>query len=916
MQKRITYFLKYSLLFVISALVSYALFIYYGKGFVAKGDGLRQHYMSLIYYARYIRTIAGNIFIDHKLTIPTYTFGIGYGGDIVSTLSYYVLGNPITILSALVPDKWMHIFYYAVIFIRLYLGGLAFSAYCFYKDDKKDDFSVLVPAITYVFCTYVLHAATVHPYFSVPLIWTPLLFIGIEKIIKDEKHLPFIIFVAFAALSNFYFFYMEVIFVIIYGIYNVCTNCNKKIVTLLLMLRDGIIGCLIAAPVLLPTIFKIISDPRTKSEYRIVPFYNLDYYRRMLQSIFLSADVGYWALPGSTFLAALGIIYIFTKKKSYRGHILALLAGIVAFCIPYCGYILNGKSYVSNRWSWMFIFITSVIACEYLNDLKDQDEKTLKIRWMISLIYFGIVSVITFIYSGVRYQIDVYSSILFVFIVLAFESFYINKKQPAWTGMCLKGLILLLTIGSFGIHGYLVNSYYYDVYADNYIDIDEDIYSTAQNSNASQIKEIADKDTFYRISGSNFTDNQPLLQGISSTQYYWSLSDSSSYTFLREMGVPITSNYHFRGLNGRTALNSLLGVEYIIDKGKKGQPYNAKKCKTDDKLTYLYNENAMPLIYAYDKVASKDLFESLDMVGRQELILDSAIVEPQNEDILDEQKSFVGTAVSQNIEIKTEGDIVADSEQRVFTVGPDGGVLHISFEGLKECETYLCLNGLYYVQPKTSDNKWIDFLNKEESKNHSVKIKAKQGDEDFSQTTIKTSDAYFKWTNDMHDFVVNSGYSEDVTDGFDVTLEKEGTYSFSEISVKCQPMDSFKEAMHNRTDGIKTNVSIDSDNAAYAISEIKADIELSSDKLVVINLPYGKGWSAYVDGQKTELNKVNIMLMGTFMSAGKHELVLKYRTPGLLPGVLFGIITVIFMVIYICIKKKDKKEVVLNEEHT
>ena len=136
-QKRITYFLKYSLLFVISALVSYALFIYYGKGFVAKGDGLRQHYMSLIYYARYIRTIAGNIFIDHKLNIPTYTFGIGYGGDIVSTLSYYVLGNPITILSALVPDKWMHIFYYAVIFLRLYLGGLAFSAYCFIRMIKR-----------------------------------------------------------------------------------------------------------------------------------------------------------------------------------------------------------------------------------------------------------------------------------------------------------------------------------------------------------------------------------------------------------------------------------------------------------------------------------------------------------------------------------------------------------------------------------------------------------------------------------------------------------------------------------------------------------------------------------------------------------------------------------------------------------
>ncbi len=904
-QKKSTYYIKYSILFALSGLVAYAMFIYYGKGFLAKGDGFKQHYMSLIYYARFLRTVAHNIFIEHKFEIPTYTLGIGYGGDIVSTLSYYVLGNPITIFSALVPDKWMHIFYYAVMVIRLYLSGAAFSFYCFYKEKRAEHFPVLVAAIMYVFCTYNLHAATIHPYFSVPMIWTPLLFVGIEKIIKEKKHLLFIVFVALAALSNFYFFYMEVIFVIIYGIYNVCTRCDDKIRQLLLMLRDGVIGCLIAAPVLLPTVFKILSDPRTKSEYKIVPVYNLDYYRRLLQSIFLSGDVGYWALPGTTFLTVLAVIYVFSKRGKYKGQKIAFLAAVVAFSIPYFGYVLNGMSYVSNRWSWMFVFICCFIVYEYLSDLVNHENCDIKMRWIITAVFSAIVGAITLIYSGDRNRIDVFYGIAFVFALLIFETFYIKRNVSGISKICIKGAILGLVIASLGIHGYLLNSVYYDMYADSYFGIDEDVYSKAEASTVAEIKDIYGNKDFYRISGGNFTDNQPLLHGISSTQYYWSLSDSSSYEFLREMGVPILSNYHFRGLNGRTTLNSLLGVEYFIEKNKKGLPYGVTKQKSDNKLKYYQSEYALPLIYAYDSVVSKELFDELEILDRQELMLDAAVVEKEIDGIesLNEETSFEGTSIPMPIDIETEGDISFDDQRNMVQVGADGGVMHISFDGMKECETYLCINGLKYVAPMTSDSEFINALSKPESDYLSIKVKAKQGEEDFSSTSIKTSDIYYKWTNDMHDFVVNSGYSDDVTDGFDISFGVEGTYSFSHMAVKCQPMESVLSAISNRTNGIEMVTTYDNDNAAYAISEIRSDIKLDSDKLVVISLPYDNGWTAYIDGKKTELNKVNVMLMGTFMSKGNHELVLKYHTPGLLAGFILSIITVTAIIICICCQK-------------
>ena len=48
-----------------------------------------------------------------------------------------------------------------------------------------------------------------HPYFSNPMIYLPLVLMGIEKIYKKEKPHLFICATAVAAMSNFYFFYYD-----------------------------------------------------------------------------------------------------------------------------------------------------------------------------------------------------------------------------------------------------------------------------------------------------------------------------------------------------------------------------------------------------------------------------------------------------------------------------------------------------------------------------------------------------------------------------------------------------------------------------------------------------------------------------------------------------------------------------------
>ncbi len=133
---RLTYWAKFLVVFAIAFAVSYATFYFQGRSFIIEGDGENQHYKALLYYARWIRTAIKNIFVYHRFEIPTYSLGIGYGGDIITTLSYYVIGDPLTVFAAFVPDRLMSRFYGFIIILRLMLSGWSFSIYSFYK--KKD----------------------------------------------------------------------------------------------------------------------------------------------------------------------------------------------------------------------------------------------------------------------------------------------------------------------------------------------------------------------------------------------------------------------------------------------------------------------------------------------------------------------------------------------------------------------------------------------------------------------------------------------------------------------------------------------------------------------------------------------------------------------------------------------------------
>ncbi len=77
-----------------------------------------------------------------------------------------------------------------------------------------------------------------------------------------------------------------------------------------------------------------------------------------------------------------------------------------------------------------------------------------------------------------------------------------------------------------------------------------------------------------------------------------------------------------------------------------------------------------------------------------------------------------------------------------------------------------------------------------------------------------------------------------------------------------------------------------------------ASITLDKPNLVFFSIPYDAGWSAYVNGEKVDVERVNIGFMAVFCDAGDSEIRFEYRTPMLGVGTALTVISFVIFGLY------------------
>ena len=102
--KKICFFLAYTLCFAIIAGAVFSVFMINKKSFIWVPDGLQQHFNALLYYRSWLLSIIQTAVTEHRIEVPLWDMHIGLGSDVLTTLHYYVIGDPLNLLSVFVPD--------------------------------------------------------------------------------------------------------------------------------------------------------------------------------------------------------------------------------------------------------------------------------------------------------------------------------------------------------------------------------------------------------------------------------------------------------------------------------------------------------------------------------------------------------------------------------------------------------------------------------------------------------------------------------------------------------------------------------------------------------------------------------------------------------------------------------------------
>ena len=196
-------YIQYMILFFIIFVLIFIPYWYYDKGFIWEDDGPLVHYPTFIYCSNYLKNLIINLY-NGDFILPLFDFRIEGGGDVLQILHTHALGDPFNLLTLFFSENRLEFCYNFLIILRMFLSGFVLCILGrYFKFDKN---GILLGALMYCFCGYAIFASIKHPYFTNPMIFLPLLILGIEKILQENKYKLFLICLPIAGISSFYFF--------------------------------------------------------------------------------------------------------------------------------------------------------------------------------------------------------------------------------------------------------------------------------------------------------------------------------------------------------------------------------------------------------------------------------------------------------------------------------------------------------------------------------------------------------------------------------------------------------------------------------------------------------------------------------------------------------------------------------------
>lgn len=785
----------------------------------------------------------------------------------------------------------------AMVLIKNALAA-ATMAYFLKKSFKKNDFTVAAFGVMYAFCGFFIAY-----YWNIMWIdamyLLPLVVLGIEKLINENKAKLYVISLAVTFIANYYMAFMVCVFSLIYFfVYyfsnhsvkdftrepdkyldkngNVKVDSFDKIRKSLFLNRAFVFGfCSILAAALtafalIPTylILKNCSAtsgvmPEELTTYNTIFDFLANHLASVEPTIRSSGDLVVPNVYSGMLTLLLMPLYWFCKKIKVADKVATTVTlGIFFFAFNFNipNYIIHAFHFPNDlpfRFSFIYSFFIVLTAYKVLVNIKSFSGKEL-LAGGVGLVAFIIITE-ALGQANVdenTVAISVIFAVIYTFVLWLFRNPEYHQPTVALLLMCcVFAEVAVAETDRFEITQEKPN------------------FVNGYNEFTALKKELDDREnnSFYRM---ELTELNTLMDncwfGYNGVSMFSSMAYESFANLQDDLGIK--SNYinSFVYNTNTPVYNAMMGLKYIVSNNDK--PVNSsiyKKIASSGKFTAYENTYSLPIAYCVDSKVKKwragaygNPFMNqneymIDTTGVGDIFTPVELTDYTLYDLDEESSFFAGTMFTYT---KLESDSEA-SAKVAYNITEDG-------------------NAYAYVE---SDS--------------------------LEEATITCDE--FEMTQDLSEpYIVDLGYRRA---GEVVEIDMPITAEYFSGSIDCYVYVLNEENFEKGYEILSSGAMED-----FTVTDTKVSGTVNSDKKCVLytSIPYDEGWKVTIDGKEVKtMSLSNNALLAVEMPAGEHDVEITYHAKGLMLGLCISGGALAFIILFLIIRKivrkiKDKRKAV------
>lgn len=823
----------------------------------------------------------------------TYSWVSGLGSCFLGNYFNY-LSSPIGAIIMFFGHKNMPEAIAAMILIKAALSASTFTFYL-KRSLKSQSFVSTSFGIIYAFCAYMLAY-----YWNVmwldAMVLLPVVLLGIERIINHGKPVTYIVGLSLTMFSNYYMSYMMCIFSVIYFIYYFATYNNlssvvKKnykprgiveIISNNKFLRSGTIFALasfaaagLMACVLLPVYSVLQSSSATsgtfptdfKSYFSFFDFF-ANHFAALTTTIRSSGDDVLPNVYCGVLTIILAPLYFFTKTISKKEKITTLcLLGVlyVSFNINSVNYIWHGFHFPNDlpyRQSFIYSFVLLVIAYKTFIRLRE-----------FKSIHFGVVGAVILAFVVFTQKLTsknvtdasvILTMILVVLYVVILTVFKDKKYQAASVAallvvcVCSEAVMCDTTAMSISVDK--------TPYVSDY-----DEFKEVKNT-----LDTIENGDFYRMELTDLrTRMDPSWYYYNGVSVFSSMASEIVSNLQDDLGM-MSNRINSYTYNPQTPVyNMMFGLKYIVNNETPNvlsSPYYTMVTGNDEFEAYR-NEYYLPIAFCVNSDVGTWATEEYMENWKFET----------SEDPFQLQGEFfnLATGLGNPFE-RLKISYITYSNIKPFTEDIEATSFYFQKDNADaEAST------TFYINTEKEGNVYIGF-DISGSNNKDVIINSSLG------TIAHNAD---------QECVLDLGrYSEN--ESISVTVPYENASGTVKIFVYTINDKVFKKGYNKLSNGQLIT-------ETFEDTYIKGTVVAEADSILYTSIPYNKGWSVYVDGEKVSdenILKIGQAMLGINIDRGAHEVEFKFEAPGLKLGIIVSLTTLAILIFIILISKSRKNK--------